>query len=216
MAQLSLVKSLSLLKEEQKFVDEVLLDHVGLNLTRGSIAEVVGSPSTGKTSIALSLLAKLTASGEICGVVDASHRFDPQTAHLAGVELNNILWIRCEHDVEKAFIAADYLVQAKGFGAIWLNLTGLPENKLRMVPKSYWFRYRTRIKDTPTLMLVTANETITGSASQQSFVFEREHTSWSGSGDFKLLRSFHTSMTSRKTHFGPPIKTRIEADYTEI
>jgi hypothetical protein len=216
MAHLSLVKSLSHLQEEQRFIDEVLVEPFGLNLTRGSIAEVVGAPSSGKTSIALSLLAKLTTSGEICGVVDASHSFDPQTAYLSGVILENLLWVRCENDVEKAFMSADYLVQAKGFGAIWLNLTGLEEKKLRMVPKSYWFRYRTRIKDTPTLMLVTANETITGSASQQSFVFEREQTSWSGNGNFKLLRAFHTSMTSRKQYFGPPAKARIEADYTEI
>lgn len=216
MAHLSLVKSLSHLREEQRFIDEVLVEPFGLNLTRGSIAEVIGSHSSGKTSIALSLLAKLTASGEICGIVDASHSFDPQTAYLAGVILENLLWIRCGNDVEKAFISADYLVQAKGFGAIWLDLTGLAESKLRMVPKSYWFRYRTRIKDTPTLMLVTANETITGSASQQSYLFEREHTTWSGAGNFKLLRSFDSKMTSRKQYFGPPKKTRIVADYREI
>ena len=216
MAQLSLVKSLSLLKEEQRFVDEVLLDSVGLGLTRGSIAEVVGGPSSGKTSIALSLLAKLTTAGEICAVVDAAHSFDPTTAYLAGVTLENLLWTRCSSDVEKAFMSADYLVQAKGFGAIWLNLGGLSERKLRMVPKSYWYRYRTRIKDTPTLMLVTAEETITGSASQQSFVCTREETSWSGSGKFKLLRAFNTHMTSRKQYFGPPFKARIEADYTDI
>lgn len=216
MAHLSLVKSLSHLKEEQRFVDEILLDPLGLRLTRGSIAEVTGAATSGKTSLALSLLAQLTAAGEICAVVDASHSFDPCTAYLAGLTLENLLWIRCSHDVEKAFMSADYLVQAKGFGAIWLNLAGLSEKKLRMVPKSYWYRYRTRIKDTPTLMLVTAEDTLTGSASHQSFSSVRESTTWSGNGKFKLLRSFHTSMTSRKHYFGPPFKARIEADYTDI
>lgn len=216
MAHLSLVKSLSHLREEQRLVDEVLLEPFGLSLTRGSVVEVVGAASTGKTSIANSLLAKLTAGGEICAVVDASHSFDPQTASLAGIILENLLWIRCGNDVEKAFMSADYLVQAKGFGAIWLNLTGLADNKLRAVPKTYWFRYRTRIKDTPTLMLVTASESLTGSASQQSYSFEREQTLWSGRGNFKLLRSFQTSIVSRKHYFDPPVRTRIEADYTEL
>jgi hypothetical protein len=216
MAHLSLVKSLSHLKEEQRFVEEVLLDSLGLALTRGSIAEVVGGSSTGKTSIALSLLAKLTGLGEVCAVVDASHSFDPCTASLAGVELENVLWVRCGNDVEKAFMAADYLVQAKGFGAIWLNLSGLPENKLRMVPKTYWYRYRTRIKETPTLVFVTAAEPLTGSASQQSFTLSREPARWSGDGKFKLLRAFDVDITSRKHFYGPPIKMRIEADYTDV
>jgi len=216
MAHLSLVKSLSHLKEEQRFIDEVLVEPFGLSLTRGSIAEVVGAPSSGKTSIALSLLAKLTTSGEICGVVDAGHSFDPQTAYLSGVILENLLWVRCENDVEKAFMSADYLVQAKGFGCVWLNLSGLPQNKLRLVPRTYWYRYRSRIKETPTLFLVTAEQPVTGSASQQSFQLEREEARWSGTGRFKLLRELHLKMHSRKGHFGPAVRTRIEMDYSDV
>jgi energy-coupling factor transporter ATP-binding protein EcfA2 len=216
MAHLSLVKNLAQLQEEQKHIDEVVLDHIGLSLTRGSIVEAVGQPSSGKTSIALSLLAKLTAEGEMCAVVDAGHGFDACTASLSGIILENLLWVRCSGDLEKAFISADYLVQAKGFGVIWLNLGGLSQQKLRMVPKSYWYRYRTRMKDTPTLMLVTAAESLTGSASQQSYHFEREHAEWSGSGKFKLLRFLDTKLVSRKHNFGPPVKMRSEVDYTEV
>src|SRR5438874_3879699 len=216
MAHLSLVKSLSHLKEEQKYGDEILLDAFGVALTRGTVVEMAGEPSSGKTSLALSLLAKLTAEGEICAVVDSTGGFDPCMATLAGVELENLLWIRCGGDVEKSFMAADYLVQAKGFGAIWLNLCGLPKSKLRMVPKTYWYRYRTRIKETPTLLLVTATEPVTGSASQSSYVFSRESVRWSGSGKFKLLHEFHLKMNSRKGFYGPPLRARIEMDYTDI
>jgi hypothetical protein len=124
--------------------------------------------------------------------------------------------VKCSGDLERSFMSADYLVQAKGFGAIWLNLNGLPQQKLRMVPKTYWYRYRTRIKETPTLFLVTAEEPVTGSASQQSFVFTRERAVWSGSGRFKLLREFRISMNSRKQFYGGPILTKIEADYTDV
>ncbi|MFN2501353.1 MAG: hypothetical protein ABR530_05015, partial [Pyrinomonadaceae bacterium] len=85
-----------------------------------------------------------------------------------------------------------------------------------LVPKTYWYRYRNRIKDTPTLFLVTAEEPVTGSASQQSFVFERERTVWSGSGRFKLLREFHLKMNSRKGSYGPPLRSKIEFDYTDV
>ncbi|CAN5450794.1 hypothetical protein BH10ACI2_BH10ACI2_18960 [soil metagenome] len=216
MSNLSLVKSLAHLKEEQRHSEEVLIESFSLSLVRGSVTEIAGGASSGKTSFTLSVLAKLTASGEVCAVVDSINSFDPCTAVQAGVELENLLWVKCGGDLEKAFMAADYLVQAKGFGAIWLNLNGLSDRLLRMVPKTYWYRYRTRIRDTPTLLLVTAAEHLTGSASQQSFQFSRERTEWSGSGKFKLLRQLHLKMHSRKGYYGEAFRTKIEMDYTEI
>jgi hypothetical protein len=216
MSHLALVKSLSHLQEEQKYSDEILLESTGLAFTRGTVAEIIGGPSSGKTSLSLSLLAKLTAAGEICAVVDSSDSFDPCSAILAGVELENLLWVKCGGDLEKSFMSADYLMQAKGFGAIWLNLNGLPQQKLRIVPKTYWYRYRTHVRDTPTLLLVTAEEPVTGSASQQAFIFERERAVWSGSGRYKLLREFCISLHSRKRFEGQPRRTRIEADYTDV
>ncbi len=213
MAHLSLVKSASRLQEEQKHSDEIVLDLVGLAFNRGSLIEAAGPSSSGKTAVALALLAKLTTAGEICAVVDAGDGFDACSAAAAGVVLDNLLWVRCGGQVEKAFLSADHLVQAKGFGAIWLNLCGLYQNKLRMVPKTYWYRYRTRIKETPTLLMVTAEEPVTGSASQQSFIFERERAVWSGSGRFKLLHSIDIGMNSRKHYYSGPIKTKIEASY---
>lgn len=215
MRKLSLVQSLSRLQEEQKYTDEITLDHVGIALTRGTVVELAGMPSSGKTSVALSLLAKLTAAGEVCAVVDATGGFDPCTAVLSGIELENLLWIRCGGDVERSFMAADYLVQAKGFGCVWLNLNGLPEHQLRMVPKTYWYRYRNRIKETPTMLLVTAAEHVTGSASQRLFMFSRERTVWSGTGRYKLLREFDLSL-SQKGVYGKPLQTKIEMDYTDV
>jgi len=216
MSHLSLIKTLNFLKEERKHSDEILLESAGLVLTRGTVAEMAGGASSGKTSLMLSLLSKLTRAGEICAVVDTSNSFDPCTAFLAGVELENLLWIKCGGGIEKAFMAADYLVQAKGFGAIWLNLSGISKHELRFVPKTYWYRYRTRIKETPTILLVTAEEPVTGSASQKSFLVSRERTVWSGKGRYKLLKEFHLNLHSRKEFYGEPILTKIEFDYTDV
>lgn len=216
MAHLSLVKSASRLQEEQKHFDEVVLEFSALAFTRGSLIEVSGGAASGKTAIALSLLAKLTTEGEVCVVVDSGNGFNPGSASTSGVVLENLLWVRCGGDIEKAFMAADHLVQAKGFGAIWLNLSGLPLQKLRMVPKTYWYRYRTRIKETPTLLFVTAEEPITGSASQQAFTFSRSgKAKWSGRGRFKLFRELSIDMTSRKQFYGLPLQTTIETDYSD-
>ena len=214
MGHLSLVKSLSRLKEEQKYSDEVLLESSGLVLTRGTLVEIAGS--SGKTSLSLSLLSKLTLDGEICAVVDSANSFDPCSAILGGVELENLLWVKCGGNIEQAFMAADYLVQAKGFGAVWLNLNGVPRHQLKQVPRTFWYRYRTRIKETPTLFLVTAQEPLASSASQNTFVFSRERTVWSGTGRFKLLREFRLSIQSRKEFYGKPLLTRAEFDYGEV
>ncbi len=215
-APLRLVKTLAHLQEEQRYTDEISLDSIGLSFVRGSIVEITGGPSTGKTSLSLSLMSKLTAVGEICAIVDAAGGFDPCTAFLSGVEFKNLLWIKCAGDVEKAFISADYLVQAKGFGCIWLNLSGMSRDTLRMIPKTYWYRYRTRIKETPTLFLVTAAEHVTGSASHQTFRFSRRETRWSGQGKFKLLKEFDLKMNVRKNHYGESLYGEIGMDYRSI
>ena len=214
MAHLSLVKNLSRLKEEQKHSDEVLIDAAGVALIRGSLNEFAGI--SGKTSLLLSLLSKLTRNGEICAVVDTANSFDPCSAVLGGVELENLLWVKCGGNIERAFMAADYLVQAKGFGAVWLNLNGVPRHQLKQVPRTFWYRYRTRVKETPTLLLITAAEPVAGSASQNAFVFSRERTLWSGTGRFKLLREFHLSIQSRKEFYGRPLLMKAEFDYSEV
>ena len=96
MKQLGLVKSLAHLKEEQKHTEEVLLESVGLSLIRGTLSEIVGAASSGRTSILLNLLSKLTQEGEVCAVVDSANSFDPRSALLAGVVLENLLWVRCD------------------------------------------------------------------------------------------------------------------------
>ncbi len=216
MAHLSLVKPLARLRDEQQqFVDEVILDAAGVTFERGSLAELSGTASCGKTSVTLALLAQLTANGEVCAAVDSCDSLDPVTAKKAGVVLDNLLWVRCGGRLEEAFLAADLLVQAKGFGAVWLNLNGLSENKLRQVPRTYWYRYRTRIKETPTIFVVTAAAPIAGSASQRPLGFTRENAVWTGNGSFKLLSGFHLKIQPNRNYYDPPSRTRAEVEYAE-
>lgn len=216
MSQLSLVKSLSHLQEEKRFSEEIVLESLGLSLARGTVTEITGSASSGRTSFALNLLSRLTRDGEICAVVDLADSFDPRSATLAGVCLDNMLWVKCGGEIEKAFTSADYLVQAKGFGAIWLNLGALPNQKLRMIPRTYWYRYRNRIKQTPTLFIVTAPDSVAGSASHQSFALARKQTVWSGIGRYKLLREFHLALQPKRQFYGTPAAAKIEFDYSDV
>jgi recombination protein RecA len=62
---------------------------------RGSIIEVCGAGSSGRTSLTFSLLAKATEQQEACAYVDVSDTLDPMSLASAGVDLRRILWVRC-------------------------------------------------------------------------------------------------------------------------
>jgi recombination protein RecA len=55
---------------------------------------VAPAAGAGRTTIALSTLAKLTAAGESCAYVDVSDALDPLSAAALGVDLRRLLWVR--------------------------------------------------------------------------------------------------------------------------
>jgi len=71
---------------------DVLLDG-GLPL--GAISELVGPECSGRTSVALSFVAQMTGSGNVCAWVDACDGLDPESAAAVGVDLQRLLWVRC-------------------------------------------------------------------------------------------------------------------------
>jgi recombination protein RecA len=62
---------------------------------RGSVIELCGTSSSGRTSVSFSLLAQATARQETCAFVDVSDSLDPASLAAAGVDLARLLWIRC-------------------------------------------------------------------------------------------------------------------------
>ena len=72
-------------------LDELL--HGGLPL--GTITEVAGPESSGRTALALAFLAQVTAEAKVCAWVDVADSLDPESTAAAGVSLNRMLWVRC-------------------------------------------------------------------------------------------------------------------------
>jgi recombination protein RecA len=72
-------------------LDELL--HGGLPV--GAISELVGSECSGRTSVALSFLARITQAGKVCAWIDVSNALDPVSAAAAGIDLARLLWVRC-------------------------------------------------------------------------------------------------------------------------
>jgi len=72
-------------------VDEVLDG----GLPVGAVTEVVGAECSGRTALALSLVAGVTRAERVCAWVDVSDALSPESAAAAGVELKRMLWVRC-------------------------------------------------------------------------------------------------------------------------
>ncbi|MFB3815568.1 MAG: hypothetical protein ACE14L_15800 [Terriglobales bacterium] len=65
-------------------------------LPRGGLTEICGPASSGRTSLLLAVLAETTRRQELCALVDATDSFDPHAAASAGVDLDRLLWVRCD------------------------------------------------------------------------------------------------------------------------
>jgi len=121
---------------------------------RGSITEIHGTASSGRTSLLLSALAVATMQEETCALVDTSDTFDLSSAANARVDGERLLWVRCGGSVERAFKATDLLLQSGGFGLVALNLADVAAKYTRRIITSWWFRFRRSIENTPTTLVV--------------------------------------------------------------
>jgi recombination protein RecA len=61
----------------------------------GAVTELTGPECSGRTSVVLSFLARLTEANKVCAWIDVSNTFDPASAASVGVNLKKLLWVRC-------------------------------------------------------------------------------------------------------------------------
>lgn len=71
------------------------VDAITGGIPRGSLSEIYGPASSGKTSVLLTAIAAATRREEICVLIDASDSFDPESGAAAGAEFSKLLWVRC-------------------------------------------------------------------------------------------------------------------------
>src|SRR6266478_1525053 len=74
---------------------------LGGGFPRGSLVELCGPASSGRTSMVFSLLAQATERQQACAFVDVSDSLDPISLAAAGVELPRLLWIRCGETADR-------------------------------------------------------------------------------------------------------------------
>lgn len=80
-------------------------------LPRGRIIEIFGPESSGKTTLALQVIAEAQKAGGTCAIIDAEHALDPGYAKKLGCDLDNLL-ISQPDAGEQALEIADTLVRS--------------------------------------------------------------------------------------------------------
>jgi hypothetical protein len=143
-------------------VDAVL----GGGIPRGSITEIAGAASTGKTSFALSSIAAITQCGATCAWVDVSDALSPESAAAANIVLKRLLWLRMSAEskervtdkpwsrLEQALKATDLLLQAGGFAAIVFDISDVLPQHIMRVPLSTWYRFRLAAEQARTALVL--------------------------------------------------------------
>ena len=80
-------------------------------IPRGRITEIYGPESSGKTTLAIHIIAEAQKQGGICAIIDAEHAFDRFYAEKLGVDVNN-LWIAQPDNGEQALDIAEQLINS--------------------------------------------------------------------------------------------------------
>ena len=80
-------------------------------LPRGRVVEIYGPESSGKTTLALSVIAQMQKLGGTAAFIDAEHALDPQYAGKLGVKVEDLL-ISQPDNGEQALEIADMLVRS--------------------------------------------------------------------------------------------------------
>jgi RecA/RadA recombinase len=175
---------------DRKSVETVLtgipeIDALAGGLPRGALTEICGPPCSGRTTVLLSALAWRTAEAEVCALIDARDSFDPRSAEAAGVELQQLLWVRCR-SLDQSLRAADLVIQGGGFGFIALDLSDVAPETVRHVPLNAWFRFRRAVEDTSTVLLVLEQESNAKTCASLVLRMSMKGAEWSGAGESKV------------------------------
>src|SRR3982751_3171465 len=98
-------------------------------LPRGRIVEIYGPESSGKTTVAIHVIAEAQKKGGMCAIIDAEHAFDSIYAKKLGVDVDNLLISQPDYG-EQALEIADRLILSGALDVVVIDSVAA------LVPKS--------------------------------------------------------------------------------
>jgi len=89
-------------------------------IPRGRVIEIYGPESSGKTTLTLSVIKQLQASGGVAAFIDAEHAFDANYARTLGVKLDDLL-VSQPDTGEQALEIAETLVRSNAVDLVVID-----------------------------------------------------------------------------------------------
>ena len=86
-------------------------------MPRGRVVEIFGPESSGKTTLALQVIAEAQKAGGMAAFVDAEHALDAQYAQKLGVDLENLLVSQPDNG-EQALEIVEVLIRSGGVDVV--------------------------------------------------------------------------------------------------
>jgi len=103
-------------ERSQEPMDVISTGSIGLDsalgiggLPKGRVIEIYGPESSGKTTIAIHVIAEAQKKGGMCAIIDAEHAFDSLYAQKLGVDIDNLLISQPDYG-EQGLEIADRLI----------------------------------------------------------------------------------------------------------
>jgi hypothetical protein len=178
-------------------------------LPRGGITEICGPSCSGRTSLLMSALASRTAEAEACAFIDGRDAFDPYSAEATGVQLNQLLWVRCRN-IDQALHATDLVLHGGGFGLVALDLSDIPPAVVRYVPLHVWFRFRRAVEHTPTIFLVIEQEPHAKTCASLVVRMETETAHWLKTSPDGFIRHPHACLFAGSLLRAEVLRNRVQ------
>ena len=160
-------------------------DLLGGGFARGQLSEIVGPPSSGRTSLCLSLLAQTTSgAGELAAIVDRADAFDPLSAKVAGVDLARVLWVRVK-EIQEALRSTERLLETEGLPLVLLDLDPphgvASKGSSSLIPQPAWTRLSRLASGTKSALVVLSRERQVNHAAQTVMELKPERSHFEGS-----------------------------------
>ena len=178
---------------------------LGGGFPRGRLSEIAGPRSAGRTSLALSLLARATAAEEVCALVDAADGFDPASAEAAGVALERVLWARPtpRPGLSEVLRSAERLLEARGFALVLLD----PAGRGHEVARSAWSRLARAAAASGSALVVLSRQRAAGPQAEVALEMSALRAHFGGSP--LLLEAIEIEAALVRHRAAPPERTAI-------
>ncbi|HPG24772.1 MAG: hypothetical protein H6748_11235 [Spirochaetaceae bacterium] len=147
---------------------------LGGGFPTGRLCEIYGPPSSGRTALALSLLAGTLARGGLAAWIDPADAFDPTSAAEAlgasAGSLERLLWVRARTEQE-ALRSSERLLRSEGFGLVVLDCVHLADPTRRASPRTGfrdadWLRLSRLAASARTTLLALSSTPRTGARAE--------------------------------------------------